>query len=73
MIIRMQVVLPAPLGPITPQTAPRGTARLTLFTATLAPKVLRTSFSSIACVMQTSSSVGGAYITRRGRRPRAVK
>ena len=54
MIIRMQVVLPAPLGPITPQTAPRGTARLRPFTATLAPKVLRTSRSSIACVMRCS-------------------
>src|SRR5262249_54674172 len=34
----MRVVLPAPLAPTRPRTAPRGTARLTRSRATLAPK-----------------------------------
>ena len=43
MIIRMHVVLPAPFGPITPYSAPRGTVRLMPSTAFVAPNDFLTS------------------------------
>ncbi len=42
MIMRMVVVLPAPLGPMKPQSEPRGTSRSSSDTAVVAPKVLVT-------------------------------
>jgi hypothetical protein len=47
--IRRVVVFPAPLGPRSPMIAPRGTAKLTPSTATVAPKrFVRFSDSIIA-------------------------
>src|SRR6476469_6796590 len=48
MIIRMVVVLPAPLGPMTPYNAPCGTTRSMPSTATVDPKVFLNRLSSSA-------------------------
>src|SRR5438093_12044117 len=48
MIIRSDVVLPAPLGPINPYSAPLGTTRSRSRTATVVPNVLLTPLSEIA-------------------------
>ena len=48
MIIRSVVVFPAPLGPMNPYSAPIGTARSRLSTATVLPKVLVTPVSEMA-------------------------
>src|SRR5947207_12141516 len=48
MIIRSDVVLPAPLGPINPYSAPLGTTRSRSRTATVVPNVLLTPFNEIA-------------------------
>src|SRR5690606_645664 len=42
MIIRMHVVLPAPLGPMKPHVVPPGTSRSRLSTALTVPKLLQT-------------------------------
>src|SRR4030095_10603591 len=75
MIMRMHVVLPAPLGPITPYSAPRGTTRSMASTATVVPKVFRTFLSSSAggigkCPARARSqwvAQGGLYHVARGR------
>ncbi len=46
--MRTVVVLPAPLGPSTPYTAPVGTVRLTPSTARCCPKVLTSPTASMA-------------------------
>ncbi len=51
MIMRMDVVLPAPLGPSSPKMLPGGTAIETSSTATKSPYVLRTLRSSRMGVM----------------------
>src|SRR5262245_57009258 len=48
MIMRIDVVLPAPLGPMNPYRAPRGIVRSRPSTATCAPNVFLTPRSSIA-------------------------
>ncbi len=45
---RMVVVFPAPLGPMTPKTLPRGTVKLTSRSAWVRPKVLLRPTASIA-------------------------
>ena len=47
-IIRTVVVLPSPLGPSSPSTMPRGTAKLTPPTGTLRPNLLTRSIASTA-------------------------
>ncbi len=48
MIMRIVVVLPAPLGPMKPTSSPTGTLRSMPCTATFFPKVFRTALSEIA-------------------------
>src|SRR5713101_4673782 len=48
------VVLPAPLGPSSPNTSPRRTSKLTLSTAVNAPKRL---VSSLVCIAGDSGSI----------------
>ena len=48
MIMRSVVVLPAPFGPMKPYSAPTGTARSRLSTATVDPNVLVTPASEMA-------------------------
>src|SRR4051794_28206654 len=52
MISRMVVVLPAPLGPMNPYSAPRGISRSRLCSAVIAPNVLVTPVSLIAASMR---------------------
>src|SRR5262245_37478652 len=59
MIIRIVVVLPAPLGPMKPTRAPSGIDRSRPCTATLRPKVLRTRWSSMAAGTLCSWGWGG--------------
>ena len=47
-IIRTVVVFPAPLGPSSPSTVPRGTAKLTSSTASVSPNSLTSPSASIA-------------------------
>src|SRR5688572_17898740 len=49
MIILSVVVLPAPFGPMKPYSAPIGTVRSRLSTATVAPKVFVTPVKTMAC------------------------
>src|SRR5436305_1505239 len=56
MIIRIVVVLPAPLGPMKPYSAPRGIARSRSATAFVAPNVLLTLLSVIASFMALEST-----------------
>src|SRR5512133_3519769 len=58
------VVLPAPLGPSSPRTVPRGTAKLTTSTATVLP----------TCLTSLSASLAGwvMLLTRRDRPDRAL-
>ncbi len=51
MIMRIVVVLPAPLGPMNPYSPPSGTTRSKFRTATLEPKVLVTPLRAIASPM----------------------
>ena len=52
-------VLPAPLWPMKPNTSPRRTAKLTLSTASVLPKVLGSPMISIALpVFMQSSALG---------------
>src|SRR5208282_1902364 len=53
--IRTTVVLPAPLGPSSPNTSPRRTSKLTLSTAVKAPKRL---VRSLVCIAGDSGSIG---------------
>src|SRR5262245_36211127 len=55
-IIRMVVVLPAPLGPRNPSTPPRSTVKPTSSTAVMAPKRLQSPLTSrsIGCLLFTS-------------------
>src|SRR5437016_28795 len=68
MIIRSDVVLPAPLGPINPYSAPLGTTRSRSRTATVVPNVLLTPLSEIAGSMESCSEheVHGAEHAHRG-------
>src|SRR5208282_1025952 len=52
--IRTTVVLPAPLGPSSPNTSPRRTSKLTLSTAVKAPKRL---VRSVVCIAGDSRSI----------------
>ena len=67
-IIRMVVVLPAPLGPITPTIAPSGTANDTSLTATTSPK------RWLTCSMPNAQrgAFGSGLRRSRSRQPRAV-
>src|ERR1041384_7462249 len=56
MIIRIVVVLPAPLGPMKPYKAPCGMARAESVTAFVAPNVLHTFWSRIALGMAVEST-----------------
>ncbi len=51
MIMRIDVVLPAPLGPMKPYNAPRGMVRSRCSTAFSEPKVFVTPLSSIAALL----------------------
>src|SRR5580704_4119873 len=53
--IRTTVVLPAPLGPSSPNTSPRRTSKLTWSTAVKVPKRL---VRSLVCIASESSSIG---------------
>ena len=54
MIIRIEVVLPAPFGPMNPYSPPRGTARSRLSTATIRPNVLVTPVKLMAVSIDLS-------------------
>src|SRR5687768_4803973 len=54
-IIRMEVDLPAPLGPRNPRTSPRSTEKEIWLTAILGPKV----FVKFSTLIIPASSVGG--------------
>src|SRR6266852_5588463 len=56
MIIRMVVVLPAPLGPMKPYRAPRGIARSRPVTALVVPKVLFTLLRRMASFIAVEST-----------------
>src|SRR6266481_6101567 len=49
-IIRISVVLPAPLGPSKPKISPVGTVKLTSFTATKSPNCFLSLLTSIAFI-----------------------
>src|SRR5262245_19780905 len=60
MIIRMHVVLPAPLGPMTPYSFPRGTVRVMSSTALVDPNDFLTSRNTSAESMNVS--LGSGYL-----------
>jgi len=67
MIMRMAVVFPAPLGPMSPYSAPRGTARSRWSTASVLPNRVVTAFSRTAALMlETVLEVTAASLARRG-------
>src|SRR6186713_2908663 len=78
MMRRMEVVLPAPLGPISPQVSPFGMARSSALTARWAPKDFSTPCNfSAACtsyspLRRNTQSRGRADYYSSGDRPGAV-
>ena len=59
MTIRSVVVLPAPFGPSSPKTLPRGTSRERSFTATWPAKAFRIPFSTMALSFMNPPRPGG--------------
>src|SRR5262249_55158371 len=64
---RMSVVLPAPLAPTRPKTAPHGTSRLTRSRATLAPKRRVSSRTSTTASLASRSRATMESFLLRGR------
>ena len=71
MIIRSVVVLPAPLGPMTPYSAPAGTTRSRSWTAVVDPNVFRMPFKRSAASMSASLTprANAARLTTRAIQP----
>src|SRR5262249_33281397 len=61
---RMSVVLPAPLAPTRPKTAPHGTTRLTRSRATLAAKRRVTSRISTTAWASNPRAIMGSFLLR---------
>src|SRR5579864_8729290 len=61
------VVLPAPLGPISPRISPASTARLTRLVARTPPKRLLRSWVSISAAIDRGSGLAPALAEQSGR------
>src|SRR5688500_8744057 len=64
---RRSVLFPQPLAPITPPTLPRGTPTATPFSRASGPKLLCTSMTLIAGMLDTARSQWLSYFDREER------